>query len=139
MSTIEGTGFDAVMRPSNNQQARVESQVLEQKDFFEIMIAQLKNQDPTKPLDGSEYLGQLAQFNTVSGVQELNLSFREMTRSLQSLQALQASSLVGRNVVLHSGTPAVVESVTMVEGGQGLLVNLEDGSSVDLEYIREIN
>lgn len=139
MSNVDGIGFEGFLQPPNSQQTQLDNQVLGQKDFFEIMIAQLTNQDPTKPLDGSEYLGQLAQFSSVTGITELNNSFRDMTRSLQSLQALQASSLVGRGVVLQSGKPGIVESVTMVEGGQGLLANLEDGSSVDVEYISEIN
>lgn len=70
--------------------------------FLELMVAQLENQDPTKPLDNSEFIGQLAQFGTVSGVQELNDSFAGLSTTLSSSQGWQAASLVGRGVVTDS-------------------------------------
>ena len=75
---------------------------LGQSDFLEIMLAQLQNQDPLNPMDGANFLGQLAQFGTVDGVQSLDRSFNELSRSLTSTQALQASSLVGRSVLVES-------------------------------------
>lgn len=72
---------------------------LGQKQFFELMIAQLKNQDPLEPLDSSEFLSQLAQFSTVSGVNGIEQSMSALSASLQSNQALQASTLVGREVL----------------------------------------
>lgn len=67
--------------------------------FLELMVAQLENQDPTKPLDNSDFIGQLAQFGTVSGVQELNDSFGGLSATLSAGQGWQAASLVGRSVV----------------------------------------
>jgi len=72
---------------------------LGQEQFFELMIAQLKNQDPLKPLDSTEFLSQLAQFSTVAGVNGMERSMSELAASLQSSQALQASTLVGRDVL----------------------------------------
>ena len=48
---------------------------LGQADFIELLVAQIKNQDPTKPLDPSQFMNQLAQFSTVNGIQELKSSF----------------------------------------------------------------
>jgi hypothetical protein len=69
------------------------------EDFLTLMVAQLENQDPTKPLDNMQFMGQLAQFGTVSGIQELNEAFGGLSAALGSNQALQAASLVGRDVV----------------------------------------
>ena len=63
-------------------------------DFLALMIAQMKNQDPTKPMDQMAFLSQLAQFGTLSGVQELNGSFGQLSTNLTGAQAVQASSLV---------------------------------------------
>ena len=83
---------------------------LGQDQFFELMVAQLKNQDPINPLDGQDYLGQLAQFGTVSGIQQLQTSFDQLSQSLQSLHALQASSMVGRSVTLESSQGYLTET-----------------------------
>ena len=71
-------------------------------DFLALMIAQMKNQDPTKPMDQMAFMSQLAQFGTLSGVQELNGSFGDLSTSLTGAQAVQASSLVGRSVAMDT-------------------------------------
>lgn len=72
--------------------------------FMKLMIAQMQNQDPTNPMDNSQFLAQLAQFSTTSGIQEMQKSFSDLAGSLQSYQALQASGLVGRAVLVTSDT-----------------------------------
>ena len=62
------------------------------------MIAQLKNQDPFKPMDPAQFLGQLAQFGTVTGIQDMQGSFSTLSDSLRSAQVLGGTALVGRTV-----------------------------------------
>lgn len=81
---------------------KYKEQKLGQEAFLELMLAQLKNQDPLKPMENGEFLGQIAQFSTVTGIQELQNTFSSLSSSLTSNQALQASSLVGRSVVIKS-------------------------------------
>lgn len=71
-------------------------------DFLALMTTQLKNQDPLKPMDSGDFLGQIAQFSTVSGIGDLNSSFDGFAQSMQSDQALRGSALVGRNVLVPS-------------------------------------
>ena len=73
-------------------------------DFLNLMMTQLKNQNPTSPMDESAIMGQLAQFGTVSGITQLNSSFQALSSQLTSNQALQASSLLGRNVLVAGGS-----------------------------------
>lgn len=73
-------------------------------DFLKLMTTQLTNQDPTKPLDSSQFLGQIAQFSTVSGIQDLQKSFSSLSSSLSSSQSLQAAGLVGHGVLYPSKT-----------------------------------
>ncbi len=72
---------------------------LGQEDFLTLMITQFQNQDPFEPMDNGEFLGQLAQFSTVNGIESLNDSFTGLSGSLQDNQALQAAGLVGRSVL----------------------------------------
>jgi flagellar basal-body rod modification protein FlgD len=77
---------------------------LGQEDFMHLMLTQLKNQDPFKPMESGEFLGQLAQFGTVQGLAGLQTSFDSLSSSLVSNQALQASSLVGRSALARTSS-----------------------------------
>ena len=77
---------------------------LGQEDFMHLMLTQLRNQDPFKPMESGEFLGQLAQFGTVQGLAGLQTSFDSLASSLVSNQALQASSLVGRTALAATST-----------------------------------
>ena len=70
--------------------------------FLKLIIAQMENQDPLKPMENTEFMSQLAQFKSVTGIDELKGSVEKMATALQSNQALQASSLVGRWVEVPS-------------------------------------
>ena len=110
------------------------SNALGQDQFLNLMVAQLKNQDPTKPMDSSQFLGQMAQFGTVSGIQGLQQSFTQMAGALQSNQALMASSLVGRSVMVPGGIGvlpaggALNGSVSLPTSVADLAINITDGS-----------
>lgn len=71
---------------------------LGQDAFLKLMTTQMTHQDPTKPMQNGEFLTQMAQFGTVSGIQDLQKSFKDFAATISSDQALQAASLVGRNV-----------------------------------------
>jgi flagellar basal-body rod modification protein FlgD len=68
-------------------------------EFLTLMTTQLKNQDPMKPLDGTAFIAQLAQFGAVSGIQQMQTSMETLAASLRSTQALNGATLVGRDVV----------------------------------------
>jgi len=73
---------------------------LGQSEFLELMTAQLRFQDPLEPMENGDFLAQMAQFGTVSGINDLNSSFSSMSAAFQSNQALQASTMVGRDVLV---------------------------------------
>ena len=79
---------------------------LGQDEFLSLLVAQMRNQNPLDPQDNAQFLTQMAQFGTVDGVQKLQQSFSTLSNVLQSNQALQASALVGRSVLINadSGT-----------------------------------
>lgn len=73
---------------------------LDQQAFLNLMVTQLKNQDPMKPMESADFLSQIAQFGTVNGISGLQKSLTTMSSALTSSQALQASTMVGRDVVI---------------------------------------
>jgi flagellar basal-body rod modification protein FlgD len=101
------SGIDYSKLGLSTPQATAKKSDLGQQDFMTLMMTQLKNQDPFKPLDSGEFLGQLAQFGTVSGLAGLQTSFDSLKTSLVSNQALQAASLVGRSALVEASTMAI--------------------------------
>lgn len=84
--------------------AKTDQRDLGQADFLRLMTEQLRNQDPLKPLDSNQFLGQLAQFSTVQGIQGLQSSFNAFAGAQLDDQALQAASLIGRDALVSSST-----------------------------------
>lgn len=103
ISGVDTTGAYAFLNKNTSITEEVEDEgELATADYLSLMTAQLKNQDPLEPMDNGEFLGQIAQFATVSGIGDLQTSFDGFTSSMQSDQALQGSALVGRSVLVPS-------------------------------------
>lgn len=69
-------------------------------NFMELLITQLKNQDPLNPLENHEMTSQLAQINTVNGIEELNETLEGITGQIEANRTLQAASLIGQGVLV---------------------------------------
>jgi flagellar basal-body rod modification protein FlgD len=82
--------------------ATLPGQQLDQEDFLKLMIEQFRAQDPTKPMDPSQMVGQMAQFSQITATQQMQASFSQLATSLQGDQVLNASYLVGRQVLVPS-------------------------------------
>jgi len=104
---------------------------LGQADFLSLLVQQMRNQDPTKPMDSSQMVSQLAQISQVSATQALQASFDDLGKSLQGNQILQASGMIGRDVVV----PA--EAGTLAAGGMDGAVNVPDGGGTVLVQITD--
>jgi len=75
-----------------------------QDRFLKLLVAQLNNQDPLNPMDNAQMTTQMAQINTVSGIQELNATLKGMATQFSSLTQLQGTSLIGREALLPGST-----------------------------------
>lgn len=103
MDSVKGGGALDAMRWKQEDYKTEEADnrgMLTQEDFFALLTQELANQDPTKPVDNNEMISQMTAFSTTDGVQQLNDSFNNFSDSMTSSQALQASSLVGRSVLV---------------------------------------
>src|SRR5262245_2917762 len=105
---------------------------LGQREFLQLMIAQFRNQDPTKPKDPSEFLGQLAQFSTVSGIQEMQSSLGTLSEALRSQNVLGGAVLVGRDIMAPASRvdagpdQAVAGAIEVPEGVNTIDVTIKD-------------
>lgn len=81
--------------------------------FLKLLIAQMQNQDPMNPLDNAQVTSQMAQINTVTGIERLNTTVAGLNGQLVQMQALQGVTLVGRDVTVAGNRLAV-------DGGTGV-------------------
>jgi flagellar basal-body rod modification protein FlgD len=107
-------------------------QDLKQEDFLSLLTKQLAQQDPFKPVSNDQMIAQMASFATVDGINKMNGQFESLNSSMTSNQALQASSLVGRDVLVpgaagvkqdNAGMAAMVKLPQAVDN---LFVRVED-------------
>ena len=96
--------------------------------FLQLLIAQMKNQDPTKPMDSSQFMSQLASFSNV----EQGIKMNQKLDSLMTSMALaQVDGVVGRTIVSADGSVSgKVAALHVVSGGS--VAVLEDGREVTL-------
>lgn len=103
-----------------------------QSSFLTLLVAQLKNQDPTNPMENNELTTQLAQISTVSGIEKLNTTLGAVSGQLTSTQSLQASTLIGHGVMVP-GTTILAGSETTTPFG----VELEQASDTTTATITD--
>ncbi|MBK5355508.1 flagellar hook assembly protein FlgD [Pseudomonas sp. TH41] len=91
------------------------SQSLGKDAFLQLLVTQLKNQNPLEPQDNGAFVAQLAQFSSLEGITTLNTTVSGIASNYNSSQALQASSLVGRSVIAP-GSKSVVDTSKSMTG-----------------------
>ncbi|MDP4299137.1 flagellar hook assembly protein FlgD [Leptothrix discophora] len=75
--------------------------------FLTLLVAQMKNQDPLSPMDNAQVTSQMAQINTVSGIEKVNESIQSMSSQFTQLQAMQGAQLVGQGVLVNGNKLAI--------------------------------
>ena len=109
------SGVNATGSVLDQYQLETESKTnkdLGKNEFLNLLVAQLNNQDPLSPQENGEFIAQLAQFSQVEGIEKLNTRMESLLSGYQSSQALQASSLVGRKVIVPTDKAQVDTSQT---------------------------
>jgi len=101
-----------------------------QDRFLKLLVAQLNNQDPMNPLDNAQMTTQMAQINTVTGLQTLNLTMQGIAEQISAMQALQGMTMVGRSVLCEGDTLALEDG-----SGQGAFVLPGAASEVKVEIV----
>ncbi|SDS80008.1 flagellar basal-body rod modification protein FlgD [Pseudomonas asplenii] len=105
-------------------------QALGKDAFLQLLVTQLKNQNPLDPQDNSAFVAQLAQFSSLEGITTLNSSVNNITSAFQSSQALQASSLVGRSVIVPTSQAVVDTSKSFT--GTAVITGATDSTTLKI-------
>lgn len=101
------SGVSSALDQYQIKQDTTQNKELGKNEFLNLLVAQLNNQNPLEPQGNGEFIAQLAQFSQVEGIEKLNTSMGSLLSGYQSSQALQASSLVGRKVIVPTDKAVV--------------------------------
>jgi flagellar basal-body rod modification protein FlgD len=113
--------------PTGANQATAKSKTaVDYQSFLKLLIAQMKNQDPTQPMDSTQYVAQLATFSQVEQSVQMNTKLDSI---LQSSALSQADALIGHSITSADGkTTGTVSEVRL--SSTGLIAVLEDGTEM---------
>jgi flagellar basal-body rod modification protein FlgD len=105
MTTIDPNSAQAALfeklglnKQSDAQKAN--SDKLGQSDFLKLMTTQLQNQDPFAPMDNGDFIAQMAQFSTVTGIEDMNASLGKLVEEFDQARIATASNLLGHSVLV---------------------------------------
>ena len=105
MTPLSTSEIDAYNAKGGAQADSTDPQAAQDR-FLKLFIAQLNNQDPMNPLDNAQMTTQMAQINTVTGIQQANQTLKSLAEQFSLTQGLQGASLVGRQVILQGNALA---------------------------------
>jgi flagellar basal-body rod modification protein FlgD len=118
--------MNTTLPPGVSQTPTKSKTTVDYNSFLKLMIAQMKNQDPTQPMDSTQYVSQLATFSQVEQTVQTN---NKLDQIMQSSALAQADSLIGRSITSADGsTTGTVKEVRLANSG--LVAILENGSEV---------
>lgn len=135
-STISALNSNTAQVNAATNSSKSGSTELDSSDFLQLLMTQMKYQDPTNPTDSTQFLQQEAMFTQVSQLEKLNENFSD------SSSMLQASSLIGKNVTItnpndsSSTITGDVNSVTVDSSGSNIVIN---GTAYPVSYLKSIN
>lgn len=92
--------FEKLGLKKNTEKQEAKSDTLGQSDFLRLMTTQLQNQDPFAPMDNGDFIAQMAQFSTVTGIEEMNASLGKLVEEFDQARIATASNLLGNSVLV---------------------------------------
>jgi flagellar basal-body rod modification protein FlgD len=122
-----GSATTSTAATSRSQQAS-ENAMLDYDNFLQLLVAQMRNQDPTEPMDSTQQIAQLATFSQVEQTIQTN---RRLEMLLQSSALSEANAVIGRTLTSTDKlTTGVVKEVIL--RSDGITAVLEDGKKIDV-------
>ncbi|ENY71412.1 flagellar basal body rod modification protein [Aeromonas diversa CDC 2478-85] len=101
-------------------------------EFLQMMVAQIQNQDPLNPLDGTQYVSQLAQFSMVEGVESLKVMQQRNIAMQESSQVLSSTALIGKEVMVPGERMTLAKEqplrgqIELPQGADGVVLKVYD-------------
>lgn len=114
---------------------KLQDKALGKSAFLELMITQIRNQDPLDPAKNEDFVAQLAQFSSLEGIQNMNQSMESMATAFRTSMTLDSAAMVGRSVLVPTDTVLMgqdqlgfVGSIDHPEASGKLLVDITNAA-----------
>ncbi|WP_051258654.1 MULTISPECIES: flagellar hook assembly protein FlgD [Chitinibacter] len=134
---VSGSSFD--YSSLNTRKTTTKTEMEEQQDrFMKLLVKQLQTQDPMNPMDNAQTTSQIAQINTVSGIEKLNQTMSQMAGMYAGTQVMQAANLIGKEILSpgngfrFDGSTAADLRVTVPDGASNGFVTIRDEKGVEV-------
>jgi flagellar basal-body rod modification protein FlgD len=108
--------FSNLNTTASSSSVQTKNQAGAEDRFLKLLVAQMQNQDPLNPMDNAQVTSQMAQIQTVNGIDKLNTTVAGLGTQFAQLSALQGASLVGRDVIV-AGNQLTTNDEGLVQGG----------------------
>ena len=112
--TVSTSVLDSLNGASSSGTVKTANDAGSADRFLKLLVAQMQNQDPLSPMDNAQVTSQMAQINTVSGIEKLNQTVQGLNGQFVQMQALQGATLVGRDVIVPGNQLSITDGA-----GQG--------------------
>lgn len=131
----------------NQKKADTKTEIGKVEDrFLKLLVTQMKNQDPLNPLDNAQVTTQMAQINTVNGIEKLNSAIQALSSNFAATQSLQATSMIGHGILapgaqLELTADGALGGVNLAEAADKVMVKISNAAgkvihSVDLGALK---
>jgi flagellar basal-body rod modification protein FlgD len=133
-STVGNTQSSSILASLYPSETKSTSSTEEiQNRFLTLLVAQLENQDPLSPMENTELTSQLSQMSTVQGIEQLNVTLNSLVSGLADTQAIQASALIGKTVLVPGSTLSLTSGeafagVNLASAADTVTVSIYDAS-----------
>jgi len=140
MDSVQTTNTQATATGNATATTGKKEELDPQERFLKLLVTQMQNQDPLKPLDNAEVTSQLAQISTVTGIEKLNDTLQILLSDIEDSRTIEAAALVGRNVLVPGTTMSLDNGVAnagfeLPQSVGELSVTILDGSGIAVRNI----
>ncbi|TAJ81094.1 MAG: flagellar hook assembly protein FlgD [Gallionellaceae bacterium] len=131
VNSVQGTNSTAAAASSAKTAASAAST---QDRFLQLLVTQMKNQDPLNPMDNAQVTSQMAQLSTVTGIDKLNSTVQSLSDSMAAAQTLSATSMIGHGVLVPGTTLGLnkgqaIAGLNLGQGADTVKVLIKDGAN----------
>ena len=135
MSSVQPTNSQTVSSlTTTGVNAKKETEDAQDR-FLKLLVTQMKNQDPLKPLDNAEVTSQLAQISTVTGIDKLNTTLQLLSSDYEDSQSIEATGMIGHSAFVHGKSispdkDAAIAGIELAQPVDQLKVTILDSSGI---------
>lgn len=140
MSTVTNTNPLASTTGTTSTSAKATSEASDR--FLKLLVTQMQNQDPLNPMDNAQVTSQMAQINTVTGIEKLNSTMGTMSTSFSQMQMMQGVSLVGHDVLVEGNKLQLdadkngVGGFELASGASNVTIEIKTSSGAVVDTLR---